>query len=112
MENNNYLFPGRWLGGLTMIFGPILILTGVVLRFKFNFFFPDQLEAYREFPTLITISYSAFLAGNILMWPAILALINQLYNKSQQFAFWGGLLVILGFSLALSTLVLTIWHFK
>jgi hypothetical protein len=96
VEKNNYMFPGRWLGGIALILGPTLLFIGVVLRFKFNFFFPDQLEAFRESPILITISYSAFLVGNILMWPAILLLVNLMSNRSPQLAFWGGLLVILG----------------
>lgn len=38
-------FPGRWIGGLTLILGPLLLLAGVLLRSKFHFFFPDQLRA-------------------------------------------------------------------
>jgi hypothetical protein len=90
------LFPGRWLGGITMILGPLLLLIGVTSRFQFNFFFPQQLEAFHENPTLLTLSYSSFLAGNILMWPAIITLINLISIKSPRFALWGGIFAIFG----------------
>ncbi len=38
-------FPGRWLGGTSLILGPIFMLIGVILRSRFYFFFRDQLEA-------------------------------------------------------------------
>lgn len=96
MEHNNNFLPGRWLGGIAMILGPSLLFIGVILRIQYDFFFPDQLKAFKESPVLLTISYSAFLAGNILMWPAILALVNSICNKSPKLAFWGGFFAVFG----------------
>ncbi|MET7853547.1 hypothetical protein ABZT48_36315 [Streptomyces avermitilis] len=31
-------FPGRWVGGTAMVFGPLLMLTGALLRARFHFF--------------------------------------------------------------------------
>ena len=61
-----------------MIAAPLLMLAGVLLRIRFNFFFPHQLSAFQQHPTLITAAYSCFLAGNILLWPAIVALAHLL----------------------------------
>jgi hypothetical protein len=44
----DFWFPGRWVGGTTMILGPILLFVGVVLRIQFHFFFPQQLAAFKE----------------------------------------------------------------
>lgn len=99
MNDNQHtidFFPGRWVGGVTMILGPILLCIGIVLRMKFNFFFPDQLEAFQESPTLITVAYSTFLAGNLLMWPAIITLVKQIAVTHPRLALWGGLLTIFG----------------
>lgn len=96
MEYNNQLLPGRWLGGIAMILGPILLLCGVVIRIQYNFFFPDQLEAFINSATLVTISYNAFLAGNIIMWPAILTLVNYIGIRCPKLAFWGGVFVVFG----------------
>src|SRR5262245_66595609 len=70
-KSEDFWFPGRWVGGITMILGPILLLVGALLRIQFHFFFPQQLAAFAEHPILIVSSYSAFLAGNILLCPAI-----------------------------------------
>lgn len=96
MEYDKNLFPGRWLGGITMIIGPILLLFGVILRIKYHFFFPDQLEAFIHSPTLLTVSYSAFLTGNILLWPAIITLVNHIGIRCPYLAFWGGVFVVFG----------------
>lgn len=89
-------FPGRWLGGLTLILGPLILFVGVALRYHFNFFFPDQLAAYHEHPALLTASYSAFAAGNVLMWPAVIMLTKMISAKCPRWAFWGGTFVIFG----------------
>src|SRR5262249_44906794 len=57
-------FPGRWVSGVSMVLAPLLLLTGIVLRLQFHFFFPQQLTAFNEHPALITASYNLFLAGN------------------------------------------------
>ena len=38
------LFPGRWVGGISLIVGPLLILTGALLRIEFYFFAPLSTE--------------------------------------------------------------------
>ncbi len=91
-----YWFPGRWLGGASMILGPLLLLTGILLRIQFPFFFTHQLAAYHEYPTLIAASYSCFLAGNILLWPAILTMARLIGEKRPALALWAGTFVMLG----------------
>src|SRR5262249_16510784 len=73
-SGENFWFPGRWVGGVAMILGPILLLSGALLRIQYHFFFPQQLAAFEAHPALMTASYNTFLAGNILMWPAIVTL--------------------------------------
>lgn len=91
-----FWFPGRWLGASAMIVAPLLMLAGVLLRIQFNFFFPHQLSAFQQHPTLITAAYSCFLAGNILLWPAIVALARLIGATRPGFALWGGSLVVFG----------------
>lgn len=89
-------FPGRWLGGISLILGPLFMLTGVILRSKFHFFFPDQLEAYKAHPTLLFLSYSFFIAGNVLLWPAVITLCKLISIKKPNWALWGGSFAIFG----------------
>lgn len=89
-------FPGRWLGGVSLILGPIFMLIGVILRSKFHFFFPDQLEAYKAHPTLLFLSYSFFIAGNVLLWPAVISLCRLISIKKPNWAVWGGSFAIFG----------------
>lgn len=89
-------FPGRWLGGISLIIGPIFMLIGVILRSKFHFFFPDQLEAYKAHSTLLFISYSFFIAGNVLLWPAVISLCQFISMKKPNWALWGGSFAIFG----------------
>jgi len=89
-------FPGRWVGGTALTLAPLVLLTGVLLRLQFPFFFPQQLTAYSQHPTLITAAYSCFLAGNILLWPAILSLTRLIIAKRPGWAVWGGSLTLLG----------------
>ncbi|WP_428657776.1 hypothetical protein [Runella sp.] len=95
-NDENYRFPGRWIGGTSMIFGPLLLLSGILLRLRFHFFFPQQLAAYQQNPTLITASYSLFLAGNILLWPAIVLLARLIGQTHPGWATWGSTMVIFG----------------
>ncbi|MEC0258616.1 hypothetical protein PAEVO_16350 [Paenibacillus sp. GM2FR] len=89
-------FPGRWIGGVALILGPLLLMVGVALRYKFNFFFPDQLVAFKEHPTIIIASYSAFAAGNILLLPAVILLSKMISIKRPGWAFWGATFAIFG----------------
>jgi hypothetical protein len=93
---DGFCFPGRWLGATSMLLGPTLLLTGVLLRIRVHFFFPQQLAAFAEHPALMTASYSFFLAGNILMWPAIVTLANLVGTTRPGWATWGGSLVVFG----------------
>jgi len=95
-SGDTYWFPGRWLGGTSLILGPLLLLAGVLLRIQFHFFFPQQLTAFHDHPTLIGCSYSCFLAGNILMWPAIVTLAKLIGSTHPKWATWGASLVIFG----------------
>lgn len=89
-------FPGRWLGGISLVLAPLLLLTGELLKFRFDFFFPEQLRAYQSHPTLMFTAYSLFLAGNILLWPAIVTLANLIGRSKPVWAVWGGSLVLFG----------------
>lgn len=42
------------------------------------------------------ISHSLFLIGTILLFPAVLILVQLISNKKPRLGFWGGLLVIVG----------------
>jgi hypothetical protein len=89
-------FPGRWVGGTAMILGPLLLLTGVLLRLPFDFFFPHQLEAFKEYPKLMLASYSTFNAGNVLMSLAVITLAKLIGTTKPGWALWGGVLTIFG----------------
>ncbi|MEC0206681.1 hypothetical protein P4H39_29160 [Paenibacillus lautus] len=91
-----FWFPGRWIGGLSLILGPVLLLTGELLRVKYHFYYPDQLVAFKEQPTLMAASYGLFTAGIMIMWPGILALVKLIGAKNPGWALWGGTFVILG----------------
>jgi hypothetical protein len=89
-------YPGRWVGGLAAVCGPLLILTGVLLRVRYHFFFPDQLAAYDRQPGLLTASYACFAAGTVLFWPAVLVLAHRIGATHPGWALWGGSLVMFG----------------
>ncbi|PSR57228.1 hypothetical protein AHMF7605_08695 [Adhaeribacter arboris] len=72
------------------------MLTGVLLRIPYHFFFPQQLAAYKEHPTLIFSSYSFFLAGNILLSLAVLTLVQLIGLRKPNWAIGGGIMVVLG----------------
>lgn len=91
-----FWFPGRWIGGTALIAGPTMLLTGVLLRLDFHFFFPQQLAAYEVHPDRIFWSYSLFLAGNIILWPAILTVARLIGATKPAWALWGGAMVIFG----------------
>lgn len=92
----DFWFPGRWVSGVSMLVAPTLLVLSEVLRLEFNFFYPQQLQAFVDHPTRLLVSYSLFLAGNILLWPAITALSNLIGQKEPGLARLGGTFVILG----------------
>ncbi|MFB6752657.1 hypothetical protein ACFCX6_17185 [Streptomyces sp. NPDC056353] len=89
-------FPGRWVGGTAMTLGPLLMLTGALLRVRFPFFFPDQLAAYERHPTLMATAYGLFAAGGLLLWPAVAVLAARIGVRSAGWGLWGGVLVMFG----------------
>ena len=89
-------FPGRWLGGISLVLAPVLLLAGEILKLRFDFFFPEQLRAYQSHPSLMFTAYSLFLAGNMLLWPAIVTLANLIGREKPVWAVWGGSLVLFG----------------
>ncbi|MFC3996297.1 hypothetical protein ACFOVU_10250 [Nocardiopsis sediminis] len=91
-------FPGRWVGGASLVLGPLLLLTGVLLRARYDFFFPAQLAAYQRDPVLMTVSYSAFSAGCVLLWPGVVTLAARIGVRCPETALWGGTLAVLGLS--------------
>ncbi|MEV5573416.1 hypothetical protein AB0L06_25520 [Spirillospora sp. NPDC052269] len=95
-DTSTFVFPGRWLGGASLVLGPVLLLLGVLLRIRFPFFFPDQLAAYDEHPALMTASYSFFAAGTVALWPAVSALAVRAGGGRPQLASLGGGLVVVG----------------
>ncbi|OZB98494.1 hypothetical protein [Paenibacillus sp. XY044] len=89
-------FPGPWAGGISLIVSPLLLLAGILLRSPYHFFFPDQLAAYGEHPLQITVSYSLFGAGIVMLWPAVLLLVQSIGVSKPLWAFWGGIFTIAG----------------
>jgi hypothetical protein len=89
-------FPGRWLGAASLILAPLLVLVGILLRIQFHFFFPQQLAAYSDHPRLMTAAYNCFLAGNILLWPAVVTVARLISRTRPGWAAWSGSFVIFG----------------
>src|SRR5215471_604101 len=92
----DYGFPGRWVGGTALIFAPALLLTGILLRLPYHFFFPDQLAAFQREPDRMTAAYSCIVLGNILLWPAIVTLAQRIATTKPAWAAWGGTLAVCG----------------
>jgi hypothetical protein len=89
-------FPGRCVGGVCLILGPILLLTGALLRIQFHFFAPQQLQAYQAHPNLLTAAYSAYSMGWVALCFGILTLVHRIAAWDRNWAFWGGVLTLLG----------------
>ncbi|MGW6935201.1 hypothetical protein ACWGE0_34435 [Lentzea sp. NPDC054927] len=89
-------FPNGWVGGAALVLGPLLLLGGTLLRSPFNFFFPDQLRAVAEQPGLMTAAYTAFLAGNVVMWAGVAWLVQLIGRERPRWAAWAGVLVTVG----------------
>lgn len=91
-----YRFPNGWVGGTALLLGPVLLLVGTLLRSPFDFFFPHQLQAAADHPGLMAAAYTSFLAGNVLMWPAVAALAQRIGVTRPGWATWAGMLVTVG----------------
>lgn len=90
------VFPGHWVGGVAMVLGPLVLLSGVLLRVRFDFFYPAQLAGFERTPGLVATSYALVAAGNFLLWPAVTLLAGRVGARSPGWGLWGGLLVISG----------------
>ena len=95
-SNDGFWFPGRWVGGVALILAPLVLVAGMALRLPFHFFFPEQLAAFETHPVRIKAAYSLVVAGNILLWPAIVTLATRIGATRPRWAVWGGTLVLLG----------------
>ncbi|GAA3107460.1 hypothetical protein [Streptosporangium carneum] len=89
-------FPGRWLEGAGLVLGPLLLLAGVLTRVGVDDFFPGQLAAFAADPGRMTLSYSLFSAGLVLLWPAATSLARRIGLSQPGWARWGVTLVVLG----------------
>ncbi|MFB4290725.1 hypothetical protein ACBI99_23970 [Nonomuraea sp. ATR24] len=85
--------PGRWVEGVGMILGPLLLLAGVLTRIGADDFFTGQLAAHAARPGEMTLSYGLFAAGVVLLWPAVTGLARRL---EPGWGRWGVTLVVLG----------------
>lgn len=102
-------FPGRWIGGVTLVLGPVVLCAGYLLRYLGSttlltsqqqawaeaqpFAAYGQLLAYTSQPALVTISYAVFALGAMLLFPAFIALAQRVGGG---LAFWGATLLVAG----------------
>ncbi|MGV9387161.1 hypothetical protein ACWDRB_66090 [Nonomuraea sp. NPDC003707] len=102
-------FPGRWIGGVTLIVGPVIMCAGYLLRYLSTvtaltpqqqawaeaqpFAAYGQLLAYTSAPALLTLSYAVFALGALLLFPAFVALAQQVGGH---LAHWGATLLVIG----------------
>ncbi|GAA3702660.1 hypothetical protein GCM10022224_080580 [Nonomuraea antimicrobica] len=105
----NMHFPGRWIGGVTLILGPVVLCAGYLLRYLSSttaltpqqqawaetkpFAAYGQLLAYTSAPALLTLSYAVFALGAVLIFPAFIALAQRVGSG---LAFWGATLLVAG----------------
>ena len=96
MSDGSYRFPGRWVGGIALIAGPLVWLTGVLLKLPYHFFFPQQLAAWQQAPERMFAAYSCVLVGQILVAVGVIAAANVIGRTRPALATAGGLMVVLG----------------
>lgn len=96
LASPDWPFPGRWIGGVCLILGPLLLLTGALLRVQFHFFAPQQLQAFATHRDLLTAAYSTYSVGAVVMCFAVLALVHRIAVWNRTWAFWGGTLAVIG----------------
>jgi hypothetical protein len=87
---------GHWVGGACLLLGPPLLLVGMLLRIRFDFFFPAQLRAYEQRPDLVTAAYGLVSAGWVLLWPGVVLLAVRVGGACRQLALWGGVFTVCG----------------
>ncbi|WP_086820307.1 hypothetical protein [Allokutzneria sp. NRRL B-24872] len=110
-ELTNAWIPGRVLGGLTLLLGPVVWLAALIVRHvareiavftpqeqawfdRQTFDAPEQLAAYEQHPGLVTAGFVLYAVAAILMIPAVLTFGRVVAARSPRLAFWGTLLVI------------------
>jgi hypothetical protein len=106
-------FPDRLIGGVALVLGPVAWGVGLALRAaavdaagftpqqaaRFAaepFAAPAQLAAYAVEPGLVTAGYAVFLAGALLLWPAVVLLARLVAVRSPVLGGLGGALLVLG----------------
>ncbi|MER5646187.1 hypothetical protein [Streptosporangium sp. NPDC002524] len=106
-------FPGRLIGGVALVAGPIVWFAGLLLRHlvlhsgiftseqlaRFGeqpFAAPAQLAAYARDPALVTAGYAAFCAGAVLLLFAIVTFARVIATRCPGLASWGAGLFVLG----------------
>ncbi|GAA3222347.1 hypothetical protein [Nonomuraea helvata] len=105
----NTYFPGRWIGGVTLVLGPVVMCAGYLLRYLSTitaltpqqqawaeaqpFAAYGQLLAYTAQPALLTLAYAVFALGALLLFPAFVALAQRVGGA---LAFWGAALLVAG----------------
>jgi len=109
---DNAWLPGRWIGGIALLVGPVVFLAGLVVRHigvvvaafppareawldEQTFAAPRELAAYAQHPGLVATGYTLFAAGSVLMVPALLAFGRVVARGAPRLACWGALLLVL-----------------
>jgi hypothetical protein len=109
---DNAWLPGRWIGGISLLIGPAVLLAGLVVRHvgvavaDFSpakqawldgqtFAAPRELAAYAQHPDLVTTGYTLVFAGSVLVVPAILTFGRVVARGAPRLAYWGALLFAL-----------------
>jgi hypothetical protein len=105
----NAYFPGRWIGGVALVLGPMVLGAGYLLRYLSSataltpqqqawaegqpFAAYGQLLAYTSDPGLVTLAYAVFALGALLLFPAFVALAQC---AGGGLARWGAALLVAG----------------
>lgn len=89
-------WPGTRFGAGALVFAPLLLLAGEIVRWGHFYFYPDQLAAMVTSPATILTSYSLYTAGLVLMIPAFLALAAMISKDCPVWGFWGATIAVIG----------------
>ncbi|MFI0975716.1 hypothetical protein ACH4SP_01660 [Streptomyces sp. NPDC021093] len=111
--HRNAWFPGRSIGGASLVLGSLVWCAGLLLRYlafrtagftpeqlawfdQQPFAAPGQLAAYEANPALVTAGYGCFAAGAVLLCPAFVTLARIVAVRAPKLACVGGTLVVVG----------------
>ncbi|OEU96250.1 hypothetical protein [Streptomyces oceani] len=103
--------PGRVIGGVALIVGPLVWFAGLLVRHigvqvadftpdqqalfdKQMLTAPEQLTAYAQHPQLVMAGYTLFALGSVLLFPAVIAFARIVAARSPRLAMWGGTLFV------------------